>query len=123
MKFTMYHFNFNVLDIKRSLAFYEEAFGFTEKRRKEAADGSYLMIWIGNDMADFDIELTWLRERTEPYNLGDEEFHLGIHVDDYNAAHEKHEKMGCIAYENPEMGIYFVTDPDGYWLEVVPEKK
>lgn len=31
--------------------------------------------------------------------------------------------MGCICFENEAMGIYFITDPDGYWLEVVPTKK
>lgn len=30
--------------------------------------------------------------------------------------------MGCIAFENHDMGIYFITDPDGYWLEILPEK-
>ena len=30
--------------------------------------------------------------------------------------------MGCIAFENPTMGIYFVTDPDGYWIEIVPKR-
>lgn len=34
----------------------------------------------------------------------------------------KHEEMGCICFENPAMGIYFINDPDGYWLEIVPEK-
>ena len=49
---------------------------------------------------------------------------LGIfEVDDYEAAHAKHAKMGCICYENPAMGIYFITDPDNYWLEIVPAKK
>jgi lactoylglutathione lyase len=38
-------------------------------------------------------------------------------------AHEKHAKMGCICYENPGMGIYFIQDPDQYWIEIIPEKK
>ena len=69
------------------------------------------------------LELTWLRDRKEPYDLGEDEFHLAFRVDDYEAAHELHKKMGCICYENPAMGIYFVTDPDNYWLEVIPEKR
>ena len=35
-------------------------------------------------------------------------------------AHKKHEEMGCICFENHEMGIYFIEDPDGYWLEILP---
>ena len=57
-----------------------------------------------------------------PYNLGDEEFHLAFVVDDFEAAHKLHEEMGCIAFENHDMGIYFITDPDGYWLEVIPTR-
>ena len=54
--------------------------------------------------------------------MGECEFHLAFMADDYEAAHQLHEEMGCICYENPAMGIYFITDPDGYWLEVVPTK-
>ena len=43
-------------------------------------------------------------------------------VPDMDAAHAKHAAMGCICFENPAMGIYFISDPDGYWLEVIPAK-
>ena len=43
--------------------------------------------------------------------------------DEFEAARRNHEEMGCIVFENHEMGIYFITDPDGYWLEVIPEKE
>ena len=49
--------------------------------------------------------------------------HLAFCTGEFDALHAKHEKMGCICYENPAMGIYFITDPDGYWLEIVPSKK
>lgn len=122
MKFKMYHECYNVLDLEKSLKFYKEAFGFTEKRVLEASDGSYKLVFIGNDESDFTLELTWIKDMDRPYNLGDEEFHLGIQVDDFEAAHKLHESMGIIAMENPDMGIYFVKDPDGYWLEVVPHR-
>lgn len=120
MKFRMYHENYNVFDLKRSLEFYEKALGLTEQRRKEAADGSFIIVYVGNDQTDFQLELTWLRDRKEPYNLGDEEFHLAFETDDYEAAHKLHSEMGCICFENKDMGIYFIQDPDGYWLEIVP---
>lgn len=120
MKFRMYHENYNVFDLKRSLEFYEKALGLTEQRRKEAADGSFVIVYVGNDQTDFQLELTWLRDRKEPYNLGDEEFHLAFETDDYEAAHKLHSEMGCICFENKDMGIYFIQDPDGYWLEIVP---
>ena len=48
---------------------------------------------------------------------------MAFETDDYEAAHKLHEEMGCICYENPAMGIYFIVEPDGYWLEIVPSKK
>lgn len=122
MKFKMYHENYNVLDLKKSLEFYDKALGLKPVRRIDAEDGSYAIVFIGNDTTDFQLELTWLRDRKDPYSLGDEEFHLAFHTDDYEAAHKLHEEMGCICFENPDMGIYFIKDPDGYWLEIVPEK-
>ena len=123
MQFKFAHNNFNVLDLDQSLKFYEEALGLKEKRRKEAADGSFILIYLGDGQTGHLLELTWLRDRTEPYNLGENEFHLAFEVDDYEAAHAKHAKMGCICYENSAMGIYFINDPDNYWLEIVPSKK
>ena len=120
--FRFTHFNFNVLDLDHSLAFYREALGLVPVREKEAADGSFKLVYLGDGVSDFTLELTWLRDRSEPYDLGDEEFHLAFHTDDFDAAHEKHAAMGCICFENPGMGIYFIEDPDGYWIEIVPEK-
>ena len=118
--FRFTHFNFNVLDLERSLAFYREALGLVLVREKEAADGSFKLVYLGDGVSDFTLELTWLRDRSEPYDLGDEEFHLAFHTDDFDAAHEKHAAMGCICFENPGMGIYFIQDPDDYWIEIIP---
>lgn len=123
MKFRMIHENYNVKDLEKSLAFYKEALGLTEKRRAEAKDGSYIIVYIGNEESDFELELTWLRDWENPYNLGDNEFHLAFVTDEYEQAYDKHKKMGCICYENLAMGIYFINDPDGYWLEIVPDRK
>ncbi len=123
MTFKMIHENYNVADLDRSLKFYEKALGLTERRRKEAADGTYTIVYVGNEQTGFELELTWLREMDRPYNLGDCEFHLAFETDDYEAAHKKHEEMGCICFENPGLGIYFISDPDGYWLEILPAHK
>ncbi len=122
MKYKMIHTNWNVSDLEASMKFYEEALGLKEKRRKTAADGSYIIVYLGDGVSDFELELTWLSEHPQKYDLGEEEFHLAFRTDDFEAAHKHHEEMGCIAFENHEMGIYFITDPDGYWLEVLPER-
>ena len=120
--FAFNHFNFNVLDLERSLAFYRDALGLVPVSKKEADDGSFTLVYLGDGVSDFTLELTWLKDRTEPYDLGEGEFHLAFTVPDLDAAHRKHQAMGCICFENPAMGIYFIEDPDGYWLEIVPEK-
>ena len=117
------HFNFNVLDLERSLDFYRRALDLTPVRQKEAEDGSFRLVYLGDEMdSPFQLELTWLRDRTVPYDLGECEFHLAFTADDFQAMYEKHKAMGCICFENPAMGIYFISDPDGYWIEIVPAK-
>lgn len=122
MRFKMIHENYNVTDLDRSLSFYYQALGLKETRRKAAEDGAFIIVYIGNEESEFELELTWLKEHPQPYDIGEEEFHLAFKTDDFEAAHELHEKMGCICYENPSMGIYFIQDPDGYWLEIIPTR-
>ena len=121
--FRFNHFNFNVLDLQRSLKFYDEALGLKPVRQKQAADDSFTIIFVGDGVSDFTLELTWLSDRTEPYDLGECEYHLAFVADDFAAAHRKHQEMGIICFENPSMGIYFIEDPDGYWIEVIPPRK
>lgn len=120
--FTFAHQNFNVTNLDNSLAFYQKALGLKEVRRKEKEDGSFILAFLTDDRGAFQLELTWLRDHPQPYDLGEVEFHLAFEAADYNAAYRLHKEMGCIAYENPAMGIYFITDPDGYWLEIIPQK-
>lgn len=122
MTFSFAHNNFNVRDLSRSLDFYRKALGLTEVRRKEAADGSFQLVFLSDGHTPHQLELTWLRDWDRDYNLGDNEFHLAFTVDDMDAAHALHQEMGCICYENLAMGVYFISDPDGYWIEIVPTK-
>ena len=121
-QFTFAHNNFNVLDLEKSLKFYDEALGLKEVRRKEAQDGSFTLVYLGDGVTPHQLELTYLKDRTKPYDLGEDEFHLAFRTDDFDAAYAKHKAMGCICYENPAMGIYFIADPDNYWLEIVPTR-
>ncbi len=114
------HFNFNVLDLEKSLKFYKDALGLTPVREKTADDGSFKLVFLGDGISDFNLELTFLTDRKEAYNLGECEFHLAFKTDEFEKFHKKHEEMGIICFENPGMGIYFINDPDGYWIEIVP---
>lgn len=121
MNFKMVHENYNVSNLETSLKFYEEALGLKEVRRNAQED--FIIVYIANEQSDFELELTWFKEHPEKYNLGECEFHLAFKVDDYESAYKKHSEMGCVCFENKEMGIYFIQDPDGYWLEIIPEDK
>ena len=123
MNFKMIHENYNVYDLDRSIAFYKKALGLSETRRKESEDGSFIIVYMGSESSDFELELTWMRDMDRPYNLGDCEFHLAFEADDFEAAHKLHQEMECICFENPKMGIYFIEDPDGYWIEIVPVRE
>ena len=123
MTFSFYHCNINVRDLERSIEFYEKALDLKPVKTTEAADGSFKLVFMGNEATGFMIELTWLRDHADrDYELGENESHLAFHVDDYAAAKARHDAMGCVCFENPSMGIYFIEDPDGYWTEIVPER-
>ena len=118
------HYNINVLDLQKSLDFYEKALGLKEVRRKDASDGAFTLVYIGDNTTGFTLELTWLRDWDRPYKLGDNEQHLCVRVEnDYDKTREFHREMGCICYENKSMGLYFINDPDGYWIEILPLKR
>ena len=118
---TFNHFNFNVLDLEKSLKFYQEALNLVPNGEViNAEDSSFKIVFLTDRKTDFRLELTWLRDRKEPYNLGDLEYHLALKAEDYEAAYQRHKEMGVVYFENPDMGIYFITDPDGYWIEIIP---
>lgn len=115
------HFNINVLDLERSIAFYGKALGLKEHHRKEAADGSFILVYLTDGVSPFLLELTWLRDHKEPYELGENESHLCFRVaGDYDKIREYHREMGAVCFENEAMGLYFINDPDDYWIEILP---
>jgi lactoylglutathione lyase len=122
MNFKFVHNNINVFDLDKSIRFYEENLGLKEVRRKPAPDGRYIIVFMGDGTSEHKLELTWLKEQEKPYDLGDNEMHIAFVTDDYEGAYAMHKKNDCICYENPQMGIYFICDPDGYWVEIIPKR-
>ena len=123
MKFTYDHNNINVFDLKKALKFYNDALGLVEVRRVAPDSGDFIITYLGDGITSHLVELTWLKDWENPYELGDNEIHMAFRVDDFDAAYAKHKEMGCICYENKGMGIYFIEDPDGYWIEILPVRK
>lgn len=123
MNFRFVHNSINVANLERSLAFYEKALGLKEARRKQGADGSFTLVFLTDGQSDWQLELTWLAEHQEPYDLGENELHFALKTDDYEAALAHHREMGCVCFENTAMNLYFIEDPDGYWIEILPAKR
>lgn len=122
-KFHFDHFNINVTDLERSQKFYAEALGLQQVGEIVNPDGDFIIRYLSAPGEDFRLELTWLRDHPQPYELGDNESHLAMRVEgDYDEVHRHHEEMGVICFENPAMGIYFIHDPDDYWIEILPPK-
>ncbi len=123
IKCRMDHYNFNVLNLEKSIEFYEKALGLKEKRRKAAEDGSFIIVYMAEEETDFTVELTWLKEWDRPYELGDNEVHLCVRVEgDYAAIREFHRENGWVCFENTNMGLYFINDPDDHWIEILKKK-
>jgi lactoylglutathione lyase len=123
MHYRIAHTNFNVFDLDKSLSFYRDALNLEEVRRFAPADKSLAIVFLGDGSSGHQLELTWLRDWGRPYDLGDAEFHLAFVTDDYDLSYAKHKEMGCVCQE-PKVpgGYYFIADPDGYWLEILPKK-
>lgn len=115
------HSNFTVFDMDRSLKFYEEALGLTEFARLETK--SYLFVYLGDPYrSDHVLELQQIKNRQKPYTTGDNLSHLAFMVDDFETAYQTHKKLNCILKEHKEAGLYWITDPDGYLIEIVPKE-
>lgn len=115
------HININVLDLERSIAFYSEALGLSELRRLKGE--GFELVYLVDGAQNVALELTWLADKNEPYELGDNETHLCFRIPgNYDEIREFHRSKGWVCYENHEMGLYFINDPDDYWIEILPLK-
>ena len=123
MKAKFIHHCLHAMDKEASIAFYEKALGMRVVREMGPEDGSWSNTYLANDEAPFEVELTWNRGRTEPYANAGKDAHMAFEVDDIDAFRALHEEMGCIVFDNPRMGLYFIADPDDQWIEILPAKR
>ena len=121
MFFRMEHSCLYVADLKRSMEFYEKALDLKEIRRKGSAEIE--VVFAGNEASTRQLALIQKTGQTAPYELGDNSTHFAMRTDEIEAAKAKHAEMGCIDHEVPEFGVYFIRDPDGYLIEIMPVRK
>ncbi|WP_027119605.1 VOC family protein [[Mycoplasma] testudinis] len=120
MRYTINHFNINVLDLQKSIDFYKTHLSLTEVRRNEKEN--FTLVYLSDESKTFLLELTYLHDRLEPYDLGDNESHFALMVDDYETSLKNHQAAGVVVLVNQDLGIYFIEDPDGYWAEIIPNR-
>jgi lactoylglutathione lyase len=119
------HMMIRVLDEERSVNFYTRAFGLEIADRLDFE--SFTLVYLRNAEADFEVELTVNKDRTERYDLGDGYGHIAFCVDDLDAEHARFAELGLnprkiVEFER-DGGLlarfFFVADPDGYQIELL----
>ena len=119
------HTMVRVLDEERSVSFYRQAFGLEIADR--FAFDSFTLIYLRNEDADFEVELTVNHDQSEPYSHGSGYGHLAVAVDDLDAEHRRFTELGLEPATLKEFHrdgalmarFFFVQDPDGYKIEVL----
>ncbi|MGM9539490.1 VOC family protein [Anaerovibrio sp.] len=120
MAYRMLHNCIKVRDLQRSLEFYAKALHLHEKRRVQC--GQVTLVYLGDEAGSaHELELNYRPEhRDTAYDLGENPVHFAFVADDYEASLAEHRRLGCIAMESAANHIYFVQDPDGYMIEIIP---
>lgn len=122
MKYSMAHVGINVLDLARSVDFYTNAFGLREVfRMHPKSELNMRLCFLSDERESTMLVLVWYGERNIPYELGENNAHLAFVADDFEKSFEKHKQMGIVSIEELDKDIYYVEDPDGYEIAIVPE--
>ena len=120
MDFEFAHSCVKVLDLDRSLKFYKEALGLEPVRWMRPNDADIQLVFLSDGKSAHELELGCPADRDKPFELGDNEHHVAFRTHDMEAAHKLHESMGCIGYDPETEPVYFIVDPDGYQIEIIP---
>lgn len=127
MKYEFLHLCIRVMDLEKSLRFYEEALGFQITRRKDYPKDGFSLVFLADQRHPFELELTYNYDQKEPYEIGNGYSHFAVSVDDLKESHRQHKEAG---YPVTDLGglsdqsssFYFITDPDGYDIEIIQSK-
>ena len=121
MKFL--HTCYRVVNLEKSVEFYNKALGFSETRRRDFPEYKFTLVYMALPDSTHELELTYNYDHVS-YELGNGYSHIAVSVENLEAEHEKHKNAG---YKVSEMSglpgaapmFYFITDPDGYEIEVI----
>lgn len=124
MKVKMLHVCIRVMDLEKSLEFYKNAIGLVEMRRKDFPEHGFTLVYLSDEDGKYELELTYNYDQKEPYIIGNGYSHIAVEVEDLEGARENHVNMGYSVTKlsglpGAPSRFYFVTDPDGYRVEMI----
>lgn len=124
MEYKMLHTCIRVADLEKSLKFYTEAMGLRETRRKDYPEDEFTLVFLSDESGNYELELTYNYNPGKPYEIGNGFSHTAVSAADLERSREKHIEMGykvtkLMGLPGEKPRYYFVTDPDGYGVEVI----
>lgn len=119
------HSNIRVLDEQRSVEFYQKSLGLRVSDRVSFDD--FTLVFLNGSESEFELELTINHGRVEPYTHGTGYGHFAVSVEGLEREHDRCVQLGLSPTPIKELfseghlavRFFFLTDPDGYKVEVV----
>ncbi|MDO5707591.1 MAG: VOC family protein [Andreesenia angusta] len=123
----MLHLCLRVFDLEESLKFYKEAIGLIESKRKDFPENEFTLVYLTDEEGKYELELTYNYGQKEKYSIGNGFSHTAVGTEDLESSRDKHREMGyevtdIMGLSDDSARYYFVTDPDGYRVEVIEIK-
>lgn len=124
MKYEIVHTCIRVMNLEKSIEFYNKALGFKEVKRKVFKEEKFTLVYMSDGVTCHELELTYNDDREEPYEIGNGYSHLAVVVEELEKSHDKHKNLGYKVSKlsslpgNPPR-FYFISDPDGYSIEII----
>ncbi len=120
--YSFMHTCIRVLDLEKSIKFYKEALGLHIVVRKDFE--TFSLAYLTDENKSHEIELTYNVGQENPYDLGNGYSHIAFNVTDIEESYNYHKNLGYDVTDikkisNDSKRIYFVTDPDGYKIELI----
>lgn len=122
MKARFAHFCSCIYDKEKTIKFYEEALGMHQDGEMTHPDGIWTKYMMKNDASEVLMELTYKPGFEGEFENCGKDAHIAFYVEDFQASYKLHKEMGIIVLDAAEkFGVYFITDPEGTWIEIMPE--
>ncbi len=123
-EYKMHHSCIRVMDLEKSLEFYKKAFGFKVARKNDFPEDKFTLVFLEDVTGNFSLEITYNYDQEVSYTIGNGYSHLAVAVSNVKDSYKRHQEEGfdvggMHSLSEDSAGFYFITDPDGYDIEVI----